>query len=113
MKYRLLLNVPHPDIHKKKAVEITWPVYKSVEDFQARAGSKMKALVQLLLHICARDDAALPIIDPDDNTRMKFPDPPVLPEGETAPQTKKTLVNFYFTAITPTISSVCVYLPTS
>ena len=71
----------------------------------------MKALIQLLLHICAHDDAAPPIVDPDNNQSMKFPNIPAIPEGETAPQKKKTLVYFNFTAIMPTLILVCLYLP--
>lgn len=107
MKYRLLLNVPHPDIHDKPASDVDWPIYTSVEDFQAKAGSKMKALIELLLHICAHDDAPPPIVDPENNDRMKFPDIPAVPEGETPPRKKKTLVFFNFVAITPTLVSVC------
>jgi len=111
VKYRLLLNVPHPDIHKKQASSVKWPIYTSVADFQANAGSKMKALVELLLHLCAHDDAAPPIVDPDNNDRMKFPDLPAVPEGESPPQRKKTLVYFNFTAITNTLVSVRLYFP--
>jgi len=86
---------------------VDWPIYTSVEDFQAKAGSKMKALIELLLHICAHDDAPPPIVDPENNDRMKFPDIPAVPEGETPPRKKKTLVFFNFVAITPTLVSVC------
>lgn len=113
VKYRLLLNVPLEDIHTQNAADIDWPIYKTVEDFEEKAGSKMKALVRLLLHINSHDQAPPPYVDPENNDRMKFPEIPVVPEGETAPQSDKTLVHFSFSAITPTLVSVRIHFPTS
>lgn len=106
VKYRLLLNVPHPDIHDKKAIDVTWPIYTSVDDFEARAGSKMKALITLLKYLCSHDEVEPPFVDPLHNDRMKFPDLPAVPEGENPPQRSKTLVSFNFAAITTTLASV-------
>jgi hypothetical protein len=69
----------------------------------------MKALVDLLQHICSHDGAQPPVVDPDNNSRMKFPPIPVVPEGQTPPRKKKTLVYFNFVSITPTLVSVGFY----
>jgi hypothetical protein len=106
----LLLNVPDPEIHVKRAVDMDWPVYTSIPDFESRAGSKMKALIKLINHLCSHDQAPPPIVDPDHNDQMKFPALPAVPQGEQAPRRNKTLVSFNFAAITPTLVSVSFYI---
>ncbi|KIM38289.1 hypothetical protein M413DRAFT_12967 [Hebeloma cylindrosporum] len=105
VKYRMLLDVPLPDIHENRAADIDWPVYTSVADFEARAGSKMKGLIRLLQHINSNDLAPPPFVDPENDACMKFPEAPPVPEGEKPSQMDKTLVSFQFASITPTLVS--------
>ena len=102
----MLLNVPHPDIHDKKAIEVKWPIYMSVDDFKDCAGSKRKALRTLLKYLCSHDEVEPPFVNPLHNDTMKFPDLPAVPEGEKLPQRSKTLVSFNFVAITTTLALV-------
>ena len=81
MKYQLLLNIAHPDIHNKKAIEVKY--------------------------LCSYDKVEPPFVNALHNNRMKFLDLPGVPEGEKPPQRSKTLVSFNFAAITTTLASVC------
>jgi len=79
-----------------------FPIFRTVEEFQDKAGAKLKALIKLI-----RDDRVLPVEQwSQDLLTMVYPDPPPpLPDSEPE-RTCKILVYFSFSMMRETVVSV-------
>jgi hypothetical protein len=94
--------VPIPELSSKPSKDIKWPVYKTLEEFEA-AGSKVKKLLQLVKYHL--DNPAAPQIQEwsDGSEDMMWP---VCEHSFQARRAPKILVYFYFAAMERTIISV-------
>ncbi|RXW11953.1 hypothetical protein EST38_g13902, partial [Candolleomyces aberdarensis] len=78
---------------KLAATSLDWPRFKDKEDFEARAGSKLKALMKLLEHLLSSDSAPHPADDSHDDDKGTVI--PVLPPGDDAPTRLRKILIYH------------------
>lgn len=94
---------------RKSAKNIDWPTFEDEEDFDERAGSKLKHLFEII-HYHLADDTRRPAKpSPIVKGEMVFPD--ATKRKPTTQKPKKKIMVFYnFTCMTSTMESVSVLI---
>ncbi|KAF7974464.1 hypothetical protein HWV62_12104 [Athelia sp. TMB] len=77
-------------------------VYRSLDDFEARAGNKLITAVKVTKHLLTHDDIGIPDFTGEVHV---YPDPPACPDGEECPRTRKLLLYHEFTMMADLIQS--------
>jgi hypothetical protein len=94
-----------PELSSKLSKNIKWPIYDTLEAFEASGGSKLKKMVQLVTYHRANPDAPQVLEWSDTKNDVVWPAYTAVNQ-EASRQAPKFLVYFFFAAMSKTIVSV-------